>query len=117
MRLERLWLEFRVGLGTLGVRGIRNFDDLDVGRIRRRSCNPQPAAGQQSFIFAVELIAMTMALADLRRSISFERKRIWLQHASPCPQAHRSAHLLDTGEFAQLVDDAMRCRGVELARI
>ena len=60
---------------------------------------------------------MPVALADRCPPIGPGRQRVRLHHAIPCAQTHRSAHLLHADQLAQLVDDAMRCRRIELARV
>ncbi len=64
MWLQRLRFELRMELASEEERVIRNLHDLHIGRIRRGARQPQPAAGQQSFILAVELIAMPVPFAD-----------------------------------------------------
>src|SRR5579885_2797828 len=69
MRLEWLRLEFRVELAAEEVRMVRNLKDLDVSSVRRGSGNAKSSAGEQRFVLAIEFVAMTMTLADLRLAI------------------------------------------------
>ena len=60
---------------------------------------------------------MAVALGDFGGAVGFGGERAGLELAGPCAEAHGSAHLFDTGQFAQLVDDAVRRGGVELAGV
>ena len=60
---------------------------------------------------------MPVALADLCRSVSARGQRVLLQHAGPCAQSHRPAHLFHAQQFAQFINDAVLAGGVELARV
>ena len=70
MRLERLRLELGMELASDEVRMIGNFDHLDVSSVRRRAGNPQAGRGQRVFVFAIEFVAMAMALADFGLAVN-----------------------------------------------
>ena len=94
-----------------------NLDDLDVSPIGRGAGDSQSAAGQRHFILAVEFVAMAVALADFRLSVGLVRQESWLQLARPRAQSHGAAEFFDAAQFAQLIDHAMRRRGIELAGV
>ena len=68
MRLEWLRLELGVELAAEKVRVTGDLDDFYVRRVGSGSAQEQAATSEESFILAVELVAMTVALADLRGS-------------------------------------------------
>src|SRR5258707_14210565 len=65
MRLQRLGLELGMELAAQEIRMVGNLYDLHVSPIGRSAGDAQSASGQHRFIFAVELIAVAMSLADL----------------------------------------------------
>ena len=96
---------------------IGNLDHLDVGAVGSGAGNAQAARGQRALIFAVEFVAVAVALADfgsVRRSCG---RGFRLDLARPRAQAHGAAQFLDAAQFAQLVDHAMRSGGIEFAGI
>src|ERR1700692_1348335 len=88
------------------------LDDLPVCRVRRGTGDAHSRAGQHRFVLAIELVTVTVAFADLCLAVRFGRKRPRLKDAWPRAQAHRSTHLFDSCQLAQLVDHAMRSRRV-----
>src|SRR4051794_8589358 len=104
-------------LATEEIRMAGNLDDLNVGSVRRRSRNSQAGAGQQSFVFAIEFVTVTMTLADFGFSISAGSDGIGFELALPCSQAHGAAEFVDALQLAQLVNNAMRRAWIELAGI
>src|SRR5262249_5948370 len=117
MWLQRLRLELGVELAAEEVRMIRELNDLDVGAVRRAAGDPHAAADQHRFVLAVELVAMAMALADLERAVGLRGLAVGLELAGPRAQAHGAAQLVNAAQLAQLVNDAVRRRGVELAGV
>ena len=69
--LQRLGLEFGMKLAAEEERVIGDFYDLDIGCIGGGSGEAKSAAGEEGFVFAVELVAMAMALADLSLGVGF----------------------------------------------
>ena len=65
MRFERLALEFRMELAAKEVGMVWEFYDLDVSSVWCSSRDLQSRTCQQGFVFAIELIAVAMALADI----------------------------------------------------
>src|SRR5262249_49565474 len=66
---------------------------------------------------AIEFITMPVPLADLKCSVNLVRQGIRLDPASPRSQPHSSTQLLYAAQFAQLIDHAVRCRWIKLARV
>ena len=77
----------------------------------------RPCLGQDGLELAIELVAMAMAFADLVGAVGCARKAAFRQLAGIRAQAHRAAQFVDAFQFAKLVDDAVRRRGIELGRI
>ena len=94
-----------------------DLHDLHVGSIRRVAGDAQPRRRQRLLVLAVELIAMAMALADFRCAVCLFGLAASFKMAVPGAQAHRSAQLFHAAQFAQLVDDAVRRRRIELAGV
>src|SRR5262245_43773434 len=117
MRLERLRLELGMELAAQIPRMTGNLADLDIRAVRRLARAPQPRRGQNIFIFAIELVAVPMPLADLGGSVGLVREAPFLQKTRPRPQPHGAAQLVDALELAKLVYDAVRRARVEFARI
>src|ERR1700732_4994118 len=95
MRLERLRFELGMKLAAQIPRMISDLADLDVGAIRSLARDAQPGGRQNVFIFAIELVAMPVPLADLRRAISLLRETPFLQQARPGAEPHRTAQIVD----------------------
>src|SRR5215831_19264840 len=96
---------------------IGNLDDLDVGGVGCRATYLEAATREERLVFPVELVTMTVALADFAGAVDAISQRVGLNHAGPGAKAHRSAHLFHAKQFAQLIDDTvLRCR-VELAGV
>ena len=78
--LEGLGFEFGVELAAEEVGMAGDLDDLDVGLVGRGARDAQAGAGEQGFVLAVELVAVTVALADLRcPAVGAAGERIGLQ--------------------------------------
>src|SRR6185369_1631583 len=84
MRLKWFRLELGVELAAEEVWVVGNLHDLHVSSIRSGSGDPQAGAGEQRFIFAVELIAMAVTLANLGLAIRRLRRGLRLEFAGPC---------------------------------
>ena len=117
MRLKRLGFELGVELAAEeeGVGG--DLDDLDVGGVGSGAGETETAAGEDGFVLAVELVAVAVALADFGGAVGLGGQGVGLHDAVPSSEAHCAAHFFDAGEFAELVDDAVRGGGVELAGV
>src|SRR6185369_4027090 len=93
---QRMWLkwfrlELRVELAAQKVWVIGDFHDLYVGSIRSGSGDPQASAGEKRLVFAVELVAVAVTLADFGLSVCGLCERVGLKLASPRPETHSSA--------------------------
>src|ERR1700676_576288 len=60
---------------------------------------------------------MAVALADFQFAVGAVRKRSGLQLAGPGAEAHGAAHLVDTQEFPQLVDNPVGRLRIELRAV
>lgn len=84
MGLEGLGLEFGVELAAQEVGVAGDFDDLDVGLVGSGAADLQAGACEQGFVLAIELVTVTMALADLLlAAIGAAGERVFLQNAGP----------------------------------
>ena len=72
---------------------------------------------QHGFVFAIEFVAMAMALADFGLSVSPAREAVFGQQAGIRAQAHGAAELVDALQLAQLVNHAIRRGRIELGGI
>src|SRR5579884_4073049 len=117
MRLQRLRFELRMELAAEIPGVILEFADLDIGGVRRLSRDAQAVAGKPLLEIAVELVAVTMALADLRRAVGLRGEASFGQLARVRAQAHGAAQLIHALQLTQFVDHAMRRRGIELGGI
>src|SRR5712671_7606648 len=68
-------------------------------------------------MFAVEFIAVAMALADFELAVSLMRKRSGLQLARPRAEPHGTAHFVHAQQFAQFVNHAIRRLRIELGAV
>src|SRR5712672_3569389 len=99
MRLQWLRFEFWMELAADEERVIRDLDHLDVRAVRCRAGDAQAAAGEHGFVFAVEFVAMAMALADFKIAVDAVRQRVGLYLARPRAQAHGAAQLVDATQL------------------
>src|SRR5262245_60610304 len=117
MGLEGLRLELGMELAAQIPGVICNLAYFDVGAIWSLARNAQPARHQEFLVLAIELVAMPMPLADLGCSIGPAGEAALLQQTWPGAEPHRAAQLVDTLQFAELVNHTVRRTGIELARI
>ena len=117
MRLQRLRFELGVELASEEVGMVGDLDDLDVGSVGGGAGNLQAGAGEQLLVFAIELVAVTMAFADLGGAVGTMGERSGLQFAGPRTEAHGSAEFFHAAQLAQLVDDTMRRLRIEFAGV
>ncbi len=115
--LQRLGFELGVELAgeEEGVGG--DLDDLDVGGVGGGSGEAEACAGEDGFVLAVELVAMAVAFGDFGCAVGTGGERAGFEMAGPGAEAHGAAHLLDAGELAEFIDDAVGSGGVELAGV
>src|SRR5664279_744366 len=103
MRFQRLRFEFRVELASQEEGMVRQFDDLDIGAVGRRSTDAQSRSGERSLVFAIEFVAMAVTLADLGLLVSLVGQGAGFDLASPSAQSHGAAQLLHAAQFTQFV--------------
>src|ERR1019366_4559720 len=96
---------------------VADLTDFDVGIVRRLAGDLQARRLQALFVFAIELVAVAMALVDFARAVGAVSDAALSQAASPASQPHGAAQLVDPLEFAQLEDDSVRRAGIELGGI
>src|SRR5664279_5080499 len=90
MRLKRLRLKLRVELAAKKIRmlGRIEFHDLNVRTVRSGTGKFQPGGSHLLAVFLVELVAVTVTLADLGLAVGFGGQRSGLKLAGPCAEAH-----------------------------
>ncbi len=69
------------------------------------------------FVFAVEFVAVAVALADFGLSVGGARVAAFGEIAGIGSEAHGAAELVDAFQFAQLIDDAIGSGWIELGGI
>src|SRR6476620_4396526 len=117
MRLELFRFELGMELAAQVPRVVADLADLDIGAVRRLAGDPQSGRGQDLLILAVEFVTMTVPLADLSASVRLVSEAAVLQKTGPGAQPHRATQFVDALQLAELVNDAVRRAGIELARI
>src|SRR5688572_7170486 len=117
MRLERLGFEFRMELTPEIPRVVRDLADFDIHPIGRLTGQPQAFRCEDRFEFAVELVAMPVALANLWYAVGLARETPFGQLARVGAEPHRAAELIHALQFAQFVYDPLRCRLIEFGRV
>src|SRR5260370_29347522 len=68
-------------------------------------------------MFAVEFIAVAMALADFELAVSLMRKRSGLQLAWPRAEPHGAAHFVHAQQFAQFINHAVGRLRIEFGTV
>src|ERR1022692_4023930 len=117
VRLHGLGFELGVELAAEIPRVVGELADLDVGIVGRFAGDLQARRLQALFVLAIELVAVTMALVDFALAVGVVGDAALGQAASPTAEAHGAAQLVDTLEFAEFEDDAVRRARVELGGI
>src|SRR3984957_12952443 len=117
MRLHRLRLELRMELAAQVPRGIGDLADFHVRIVGRHAGDAQTRGAQLAFVFAVEFVAMAVALVYFAGAIRALGEASLSKAARPASEAHGAAELVDALQFAQLEDDAVRRAGVEFGGI
>src|SRR6185436_498504 len=100
MRIQRLRLELRMKLASKKPRMIGQLDYLDKLSVRRFARENKPVPPKLILVTRIELIAMSVTLADLPGTVGPLTKRAFLQHARVCSQPHGAAHRLDSDQIA-----------------
>src|ERR1019366_9331509 len=117
MRFHRFGLELGMELAAEEPGMIGDFADLHVGSVGRLAGDTKSRGLQRFLVLAVEFEAVAVTLADLARSVSLPGEAAFGQDARPRAQTHGAAELVDTFQFAEFEDDAMRCGGIEFGGI
>src|SRR5690348_202090 len=117
MRLHGLGFELGVELAAQIPRVIGNLADFDVGAVRGLAGDAKPGGLETVFVFAVELVAMAVALVDFARPVGAAGEAVLREPAGPTAESHGAAEFVDTLQLAQLEDHAVRRAGVEFGGI
>src|ERR1035437_7876162 len=117
VRFHGLGFELGMELAAEIPRMVADLADLDVGIVGRLARDLEARRLQALFVFPIELVAVAMALVDFARAVGVVCHAPIAQAASPASQPHGAAQLVDTLEFAEFEDDAVRRARVELGGI
>ena len=72
VRSQRLRLELGMELAAEKPGMPWRFDDLHVLAVGRAACDAEPGIGERLFVFAIELVAVAVALGDLGSAVRAE---------------------------------------------
>src|ERR1039458_9084619 len=117
VRLHGLGFELGVELAAEIPRVVGELADLDVGIVGCFAGDLQARRLQALFVLAIELVAVAMALVDFALAVGVVGDAALGQAAIPTAEAHGAAQLVDTLQFAEFEDDAVRRARVELGGI
>ena len=117
MRLVRPGFEFRVELHADEEVVLRHLDRLDDPAVRRRAADAQPGFGQHRAVVVVELVAVAVALVDVRGAVAARHLGIRRNLAGIAAEAQRAAHVDLARLVGHEVDDLVLPDLVELAGI
>src|SRR5262249_51921131 len=98
-------------------RVIGDLNDLDKLSIGRLSREDQPSSSELVFEARVELIAMAMSLADVRRPVDLPGKRAFLEMTRISAKPHRASKRLDPDQISQFEDHRLRRVVIKLGRV
>src|SRR5437764_1376066 len=96
---------------------VRELADLDVNRVGGLAGQVQAVLRQNRLELAVELIAVAVPFADLRRAIRGTRETAFREIARVRSQTHGAAQFVDAFQLAQFIDDAIRRSWIDLGRV
>src|SRR5215467_948119 len=96
---------------------ITDLANLDVGLVGRFARDLESAGPKRLFVFAVELIAVTVTLANFSHAVGALRQAALGEHAGPSAQSHGAPQFVDALQLAELENHAVRGGGIELGRI
>src|SRR5437870_3240455 len=85
------WPELRLKLCGEKPGMMLELHNFHQAAVRREPAEHQPVLGQLLPIGVIELVAVAMALLDLRATVGLIRPRAFFQHAGVCPQTHGTA--------------------------
>src|SRR5688572_1410937 len=120
MRRERFRFVFRMELTRDKVRMAFSVQLYHLYKlaVRRNAAEDQALLFEHLTKFGIEFESMPVAFTYLRFAvIRLCGQRPFLQIARPFAEPHRSAHLIDADQIAELKDDRERSFFVELGRI
>jgi hypothetical protein len=93
---------------------IGELDHLHEFAVGAHTGDHKPVVGELLQILLIDLVAVTVPLADLGHFIGPVGQGPLLELAGICAETHGAAHLLDSQQIAQLVDDGVGSVGIEL---
>src|SRR5512145_1642896 len=106
MGIQGLGLELGVELAPQEIRMIGDLHDLHEGAVRAHAREREALLLQGlAELRLVELVAVAVALADLRGLVGHGGGTVAFQHAGIGPEAHGAAQFLHVHQLAQLEDD------------
>src|SRR4051794_5394585 len=117
VRLHRLRFELGMELAAQIPRMVRDLTDLDVRIVGRLAGDFQSRRLQPLLVFTIEFVAVAMALVDLAHSVGLVGHAALGQPAGPASEPHGAAQLVDSLQFAEFENDAVRRARVELGGI
>src|ERR1700761_6396392 len=98
-------------------RMFRQFTNFDVHAVRRLTREAETVRGEFGLEFAIEFVAMAMALTDLGRPIGLLGETAGRGQTRIRAQAHGAAELVDTLQLTELINDAVQSGGIEFGGI
>ena len=110
-------LELGVGLGADPERVVGELDELDQPAVGRRAAADEPVRLEAGPVVGVELVAVTVPLADDRLAVGLGHLGARLEHGVVRAQAHRAALVGHVALVVHQVDHRVLGRRVELGRV
>ena len=71
-----------------------SFDDFDVIFVGRAAGDAEAGSGKVFLVFAIEFVAVAVALADFRYAVSLIGRGAGFEPAGPRAQAHGATHFV-----------------------
>src|ERR1043165_806793 len=108
--MQRFGFVFRMELAGKKPRMFvaRQLDHFNKFSIGRNATKHQPALFKLSPIFRIELITMSMALANHFLAVNFMGQRTISEIARPGTETHRATQFFNPNEISQFEDYWMR---------
>jgi ABC-type xylose transport system permease subunit len=94
MRLERLGFELGVKLAAEIPGVVADFADFDIHAVGSLAGEAQAVLLQNVLVFAIEFVAVTVALADFLFAVGGAGEAAFLEQAGVRAEAHGTAELI-----------------------
>src|SRR5688572_26835758 len=117
MRRRRSALELGMELAADEVRVLLQLDHLDELLVGARAREHEARLLERLAVVVGELVAMAMALADLRRLIGVGRDRSGEERAREAAETHRRALAPNAALLGHEIDHGVRRVAIELGRV